>query len=462
MSSPNGTISDAFVFFGASGDLAYKQIFPALYGLVRDEGLDIPITGVARTEWTLDEFKKRAEDSVKAHGGDVKDEAFKKLLSLLHYVPGDYADPKVFAELRKQLGDAKSPLHYLAIPPFLFSEVAGQLANSGCADNARLVVEKPFGRDRQSAQELSDILDKYFPEKHIFRIDHYLGKEPVQNILYTRFANSIFEPLWNRNHVRSIQITMAENFGVQDRGAFYDGAGAIRDVLQNHMLQILASLTMDPPTGQEHEAIRDRKASLLKSVRPLDAHHVVRGQYQGYQKVPGVRPGSTVETYAAAKLFIDSWRWEGVPIFIRTGKCLPVTVAEAVVQFKKPTRETFGEIEAIGCGHMRFRIQPDVAIALGTRVKVPGDRMIGDDVELVLTRQPGVDKPPYQRLLGDAMDGISDLFTRQDIVDAEWRIVENVLDNVTPLYAYEPDTWGPSEAEQLFGSDGRWLNPSPK
>ncbi|GFO80878.1 MAG: glucose-6-phosphate 1-dehydrogenase [Methyloceanibacter sp.] len=383
-------------------------------------------------------------------------------MSLLHYVPGDYADSNVFAELRKQLGDAKNPLHYLAIPPFLFSEVAGQLANSGCADNARLVVEKPFGRDRQSAQELSDILDKYFPEKSIFRIDHYLGKEPVQNILYTRFANSIFEPLWNRNHVRSIQITMAENFGVQDRGAFYDGAGAIRDVLQNHMLQILASLTMDPPTGQEHEAIRDRKASLLKSVRPLDAHQVVRGQYQGYQKVPGVRPGSTVETYAAAKLFIDSWRWEGVPIFIRTGKCLPVSVAEAVVQFKKPPRETFGEIEAIGCGHMRFRIQPDVAIALGTRVKVPGDRMIGDDVELVLTRQPGADKPPYQRLLGDAMDGISDLFTRQDIVDAEWRIVENVLDNVTPLYAYEPDTWGPSEAEQLFGADGRWLNPSPK
>jgi glucose-6-phosphate 1-dehydrogenase len=255
---------------------------------------------------------------------------------------------------------------------------------------------------------------------------------------------------------------MAENFGVQDRGSFYDSAGAIRDVLQNHMLQILASLTMDPPTGQEHEALRDRKASLLKSVRPLDANHIVRGQYKGYQSVPGVRPGSTVETYAAAKLFIDSWRWEGVPIFIRTGKCLPVSVAEAVVEFKRPPRETFGEIKAIGCGHMRFRIQPDVAIALGTRVKVPGDRMIGDDVELVLTRQPGVDRPPYQRLLGDAMEGIADLFTREDIVDAEWRIVGPILDNVTPVYSYDQGTWGPSEADQLFGADGRWLNPSPK
>ena len=462
MSQPINAHSDALVFFGATGDLANKQIFPALYGLVRDEGLSVPIIGVARSGWDLDQLKQRAADSVKAHGGDIESDAFKKLTSLLNYVDGDYSDPNVFKALRKDLGDAKRPLHYLAIPPALFSEVASQLATSGCAENARLVVEKPFGRDRESAQELSDILDQYFAEKNIFRIDHYLGKEPVQNILYTRFANSIFEPLWNRNYVRSIQITMAENFGVQDRGAFYDSAGAIRDVLQNHMLQILASLTMDPPTGQEHEAIRDRKASLLKAVRPLDANHLVRGQYHGYLDVPGVRPGSTVETYAAAKLFIDSWRWEGVPIFIRTGKCLPVSVAEAVVEFKRPPRETFGEIKAIGCGHMRFRIQPDVTIALGTRVKVPGDRMIGDDVELILTRQRTEDKPPYQRLLGDAMEGISDLFTREDIVDAEWRIVENILGNVTPVYSYDPNTWGPSEAEQLFGADGRWLNPTSK
>ena len=454
-------VSDALVFFGATGDLAYKQIFPALYGLVRDEGLSTPIIGVAKSGWTLDQLKKRAADSVKAHGGDINSDTFKTLSSLLRYVDGDYADPKVFAELRKQLGNAKRPLHYLAIPPSLFSVVASQLAKSGCAQNARLVVEKPFGRDRKSAQELTRILDQYFSENDIFRIDHYLGKEPVQNILFTRFANSTFEPVWNRNFVRCIQITMAEDFGVQDRGAFYDSAGAIRDVLQNHMLQILASLTMDPPTGQEHEAIRDRKASLLKAVRSLGPGDVVRGQYQGYQSVPGVHSGSTVETYAAARLFIDSWRWEGVPIYMRTGKCLPVTIAEAVVQFKKPPRETFGEIDSLGCGHMRFRIQPDVTIALGTRVKVPGDRMIGDDVELILTRQPGQDKPPYQRLLGDAMHGISDLFTREDIVDAEWRIVNDVLGDVTPYYEYKPGTWGPDEAAKLIGRDGPWLDPKP-
>ncbi len=453
--------SDALVFFGATGDLAYKQIFPALYGLVRDEGLSTPIIGVAKQGWDLDQLKGRAADSVKAHGGDIKSDAFKKLLSQLRYVDGDYNDPAVFTELRKQLGDAQRPLHYLAIPPVLFSVVGSQLAKSGCSKNARLVVEKPFGRDRKSADELSRILDQYFSEDDIFRIDHYLGKEPVQNILYTRFANSMFEPIWNRNYVRSIQITMAENFGVQDRGKFYDETGAIRDVLQNHMLQILASLTMDPPTGQEHEALRDRKASLLKSVRALDADHVVRGQYEGYEKVPGVKPGSTVETFAAAKLEIDNWRWAGVPIFIRTGKVLPVSIAEAVVEFRKPPRETFGEIDAIGSGHMRFRIQPDVTIALGTRVKVPGDRMIGDDVELVLSRQPGADKPPYQRLLGDAMHGISDLFTREDIVDAEWRIVNDVLGDVTPVYRYAPGTWGPDEANELVGRDGPWEDPKP-
>jgi glucose-6-phosphate 1-dehydrogenase len=453
--------SDALVFFGATGDLAYKQIFPALYRLVRDEGLATPIIGVAKRGWNLDQLKGRAADSVKEHGGDINCDAFKQLLNQLLYVDGDYNDPNVFAALRQQLGNAKRPLHYLAIPPVLFSVVASQLAKSGCSKNARLVVEKPFGHDRQSAGELSRILDQYFSEADIFRIDHYLGKEPVQNILYTRFANSMFEPFWNRNFVRSIQITMAENFGVQDRGKFYDATGAIRDVMQNHMLQILASLTMDPPTGQENEAMRDRKASLLKAVRALDPEHLVRGQYEGYDKVPGVRAGSTVETYAAAKLEIDNWRWAGVPIFIRTGKKLPVSIAEAIVEFRRPPRETFGEIVTSGSGHMRFRIQPDVTIALGTRVKIPGDRMIGDDVELILSRQPGQDMPPYQRLLGDAMHGVSELFTREDIVDAEWRIVNNILGNATPVYKYGPGTWGPKGAEQLVGSDGPWRNPAP-
>ncbi len=452
--------SDALVFFGATGDLAYKQIFPALFGLVRDEGLTTPIIGVAKSGWDLDQLKNRAKESVSAHGGNTKSESFVQLLSQLRYVDGDYNDPATFQALRKQMGNAKRPLHYLAIPPILFATVTAQLAKSGCADNARLVVEKPFGRDRKSATELSACIDKYFSEGNVFRIDHYLGKEPVQNILYTRFANSMFEPLFNRDFVRSIQITMAENFGVQDRGRFYDETGAIRDVIQNHMLQVLATLTMDPPSGQQYEAMRDSKASLLKAVRALKKEDVVRGQYQGYEKVPGVAPDSTVETYAAARFEIDNWRWAGVPIFIRTGKLLPVTVAEAIVEFKRPPRETFGEIVSAASGHMRFRIQPNVTIALGTRVKTPGDRMVGEDVELILTRQPAADVPPYQRLLGDAMNGNAELFTREDIVDAEWRIVNDILGNVTPLYSYAPGSWGPNEAVQLIGNDGPWLNPA--
>jgi glucose-6-phosphate 1-dehydrogenase len=461
MTSPKVTgKSDALVFFGATGDLAYKQVFPALFGLVRDEGLTTPIIGVAKSGWTLDQLKARAKESVGAHGGNTKSESFVQLLSQLRYVDGDYNDPATFQALRKQLGNAKRPLHYLAIPPILFATVTAQLAKSGCADNARLVVEKPFGRDRASATALSACIDQYFSEANVFRIDHYLGKEPVQNILYTRFANSMFEPLFNRDYVRGIQITMAENFGVQDRGKFYDETGAIRDVIQNHMLQVLATLTMNPPTGQEHEAMRDSKAALLKAVRALGPKDVVRGQYQGYEKVPGVAPSSTVETFAAARFEIDNWRWAGVPIFIRAGKLLPVTVAEAIVEFKRPPRETFGELVSPASGHMRFRIQPNVTIALGTRVKTPGDRMVGEDTELILTRQPAADVPPYQRLLGDAMNGNSELFTREDIVDAEWRIVNDILGNVTPLYSYKSGTWGPSEVAELIGDDGPWLNPA--
>jgi glucose-6-phosphate 1-dehydrogenase len=452
--------SDAIVFFGATGDLAYKQIFPSLLGLVRDEGLNVPIIGVAKAGWTLDQLKARAADSLKHHGG-ADSKAQQRLMELLRYVDGDYNDAATFTELRRQLGDAKRPLHYLAVPPSLFATVAEALAQSGCADNARLVIEKPFGHNRETARTLSRLLAKFFPEENIFRIDHYLGKEPVQNIVYTRFANSMFEPLWNRDHVSSIQITMAENFGVQDRGRFYDETGAIRDVVQNHMLQVLAQLTMDPPTGEEHEAMRDQKSALLKAVAPLDPAHVVRGQYAGYRAVPGVRAGSTVETFVAVKLFIETWRWAGVPIYIRAGKELPVTATEVVVHFKRPPRETFEELVPLSSGHVRMRISPDVSIAMGVRVKLPGERMVGEDVEMILTEQAPSMLPPYQRLLGDAVHGLGELFGRDDIVDAQWRIVEPILDNATPVYPYQPGTWGPDEAEALIGSDGPWRDPQP-
>jgi len=453
-------VSDAIVFFGATGDLAYKQIFPALQGLIRDEGLDIPIIGVAKAGWSLDQLKARAEDSLCTHGGlDTK--AFAKLARLLRYVDGDYSDPSTYVRLRQELEDTRRPLHYLAIPPSLFATVAEGLAKQGAGANARLVVEKPFGRDRESARQLDRILNRFFPEDNIFRIDHYLGKEPVQNIVYTRFANAMFEPIWNRTYINSIQITMAERFGVQDRGKFYDEAGAIRDVLQNHMLQVLASLTMDPPTGEEYDAMREQKAGLLKAVRPLDAAHIVRGQYTGYQSVPGVKSGSTVETFVAAKLFIDSWRWAGVPIYIRVGKALPVTATEIMVDFKRPPREAFAEIVAPASGHMRMRISPDVNIALGLRIKHPGEGMEGQDVELILTEQESTFMPPYQRLLGDAMHGIGDLFGRQDIVDAQWRIVDPVLDEVALPITYEQGSWGPKEANELIGPDGPWHNPKP-
>jgi glucose-6-phosphate 1-dehydrogenase len=453
-----GFQSDAFVFLGATGDLAHKQIFPSLQGLIRDEGFNLPIVGVAKAGWNLDQLKARAKDSLEKHGG-LDQDAFDKLIGLLHYVDGDYNDPNTFAQVRKELGAAKQPLHYLAIPPSLFGTVAEGLAKSGCVENARVVVEKPFGHDLASAQELNRILHRYFPEEQIYRIDHFLGKEPVQNILYTRFANPMFEPIWNRRYVRGIQITMAEKFGVEDRGKLYDETGTLRDVVQNHLLQVLANLTMDPPTGQDHGASRDQKAALLKAVRPITPGDVVRGQYRGYRSVAGVDPASTVETFVAVKLFIETWRWAGVPVYIRAGKMLPVTATEIFVEFKRPPIETFGEIVPSTSAHLRMRIDPDICIAMGVRVKTPGERMTGSDVELALTEQAADDMPPYERLLGDAMRGQNELFARQDLVEAQWRAVEPILGNATPLYDYEPGTWGPDEANQLIADDGPWSNP---
>ena len=454
-----GPPSDAFVFFGATGDLAYKQIFPSLQGLIRDEGFNLPIIGVSRTG-SLDKLKERAKNSLEEHG-ILNQEAYQKLTELLRAVQGDYNDPATYQKLRQELGQAERPLHYLAIHPTMFVEVAEGLAKSGCGANARVVLEKPFGRDLASAQELNRVLHQYFPEEAIYRIDHYLGKEPVQNILYTRFANPTFEPIWNRHYVRTIQITMAENYGVEDRGKFYEEAGAIRDVLQNHMLQVLASLTMDPQTGRDHESVRDEKARLFKAITPLKPEDVVRGQYNGYRSVPGVSSTSEVETFVAVRLSIDNWRWAGVPIYIRAGKKLAVTSTEVAVEFKRPPRETFGEIVPVLSSHMRMRISPDISISMGLRVKKPGEAMAGQDVELSLVRQAAADIPPYQRLLGDARRGMAELFTREDSVEAQWQVVDGILGNVTPLYTYEPGTWGPAEAYQLIGKHGPWLNPRP-
>jgi glucose-6-phosphate 1-dehydrogenase len=451
--------SDALVFFGASGNLAFKDIFPALQGLAEAGQLDMPVVGVARSDWTRDDLVARARASVEASSEGLHAEAFDRLAASLRYVRGDYGDPHTYERLREALGDAARPLHYLAIPPSLFADVARGLAHAGAAESARVVIEKPFGRDRASARELDAVLHRHLAEDAIFRIDHFLGKEPVQNILYFRFANTFLEPLWNRDHIDRIEITMAEDFGIRGRGRLYEELGAIRDVVQNHLLQIASLLLMDPPAGQDPEAIRDAKSHAFRAMRALDPADVVRGQFDGYRSEPGVSADSTVETYVALRLHVDSWRWSGVPVYIRTGKCLPVTATEVFVAFKHPPHAVFEDVPVTPANHVRFRLSPDVLIELGARAKRPGDGNVGEEVALDACRSAEHIVPPYQRLLGDALRGDQTLFARTDSLDASWRVVEPLLAPQAPVEIYRAGTWGPEAGSRIIPNRG-WHDPA--
>jgi glucose-6-phosphate 1-dehydrogenase len=450
--------SDAFVFFGATGDLAYKKIFPALYAMVGRDGLNIPIIGVARAGWSLEKLTERARESVE-QGADFDPACFAKLSALLRYVDGDYTDPATFMRLKQVLGPAQRPIHYLAIPPSMFASVVQGLAKSSCAGDARVIVEKPFGRDLATAQSLDRTLHEVFQESSIFRIDHYLGKEAVQNLLFFRFANTFLEPIWNRHYVQDIQITMAEQFGVQGRGAFYEEVGAIRDVVQNHLLQVIALLAMDPPTGHEPEAMQAEKLRLFRAMRPLDPKHVVRGQFKGYRDEPGVAKDSQIETFVALRLLIDTWRWADVPFYIRAGKCLPISATEVTVTLKRPPLSIFDPNEDLPANYFRLRLSPEVVISEGALVKRNGEHMHGDPVELVARHHAEVEKSPYERLLGDAIRGDTSLFTQDDCVEAAWRVVDPVLTTGTPIQEYETGTWGPSASNDIVNGEDTWHDP---